>query len=95
MFDAEQLACVDPEYFNVILMDPYDVSIQSKNTGHYWLIHSCGYPHEGSCIIYHKHKYQHPLHQHSRANTLRKAVRDIKGHDRWQMNGRKHAAGDR
>lgn len=41
MFDADQLAYVDPEYFNVILMDPYDVSIQSKNTGHYWLIHSC------------------------------------------------------
>ena len=39
--------------------------------------------------IIHKHQYQHPYHQHYRANTLRQAERSIKKHDRWQINGRK------
>ena len=28
-------------------------------------------------------------YQHGRANTLRQAVRSIRKHDKWQMNGRK------
>ncbi len=43
----------------------------------------------GTVIIFHKHKASHPYHQHGRANTLRQAVRSIRGHDRWQKNGRK------
>lgn len=33
----------------------------------------------------HKHKTSHPYYQHDRANTLRKAVRGIRRHDRGQM----------
>ena len=29
MFSQEELNSVDPKYFNIILLDPYDVSIQS------------------------------------------------------------------
>ncbi len=28
-------------------------------------------------------------HLHGRANTLRQAIRGIRGDDKWQMNGRK------
>lgn len=35
MFSQEELDSVDSKYFNIILLDLYDVSIQSRNTGHY------------------------------------------------------------
>lgn len=70
-------------------VDDYDVTIMSRNTGHYWYIHNCEWPDVGSVVVFHKHRYQHPYHQHNRANTLSQAVRSIKRHDRWQMNGRK------
>lgn len=48
MFDSEQLKQVDPVYFNIILADDTDVTIQSRNTGHYWYLHCTGYSSEGS-----------------------------------------------
>ena len=67
----------------MIVLDPYDLTIQSKCTGHYWYLHSAGYPSDGSCIIFHKHRYQHPYHQHGRARTLRQAIKSIKDHDNY------------
>ena len=54
MFDTDQLSGIDPGYFNIILMDEYDVTIQSKNTGHFWYLHNTGFPTESSCIIFQK-----------------------------------------
>lgn len=89
MFDSEQLKQVNPAYFNIIVADDMDVTIQSINTGHYWYLHGTGYPNEGSCVIFHKHRFSHPYHQHGRGNSLWQAIRSIQSHDRWQMNGRK------
>ena len=89
MFSNEDLKCLDPEYFSIITTDAYDVTIMSRNTGHYWYLHNLEYPEHGTVIIFHKHRASHPYHQHGRANPLRQAVRSIQGHDRWQMNGRK------
>ena len=89
MFDSKQLKQVDPAYFNIIVADDMDVTIQSRNTGHYWYLHCTGYPNEGSCVIFHKHRFSHSYHQHGRGNSLRQAIRSIQSHDRWQMNGRK------
>lgn len=33
MFDTEQLKPIDSRYFNIITVDDYDVTIQSRNTG--------------------------------------------------------------
>lgn len=88
MFDSEQLKQVDPAYFNIIMADGTDVTIQSRNTGHYWYLHCTGYPAEGACVIFHKHSFNYPYHQHGRGNSLRQAIRSIQSHDRWQMNGR-------
>ena len=89
MFDTEQLKAIDSRYFNIITVDEYDVTIQSRNTGHYWYLHCTVGPGDAACIIFHKHKYFHPYHQHGRGNSLRQAIRSIQSHDRWQMNGRK------
>ncbi len=89
MFDAEQLKAIDPQYFNIITVDDYDVTVQSRNTGHYWYLHSTGVSGDMACVIFHKHIYSHPYHQHGYGNSLRQAIRSIQSHDRWQMNGRK------
>ena len=89
LFNTEVLMCLDPKYFCIIAVDDYDVTIMSRNTGHYWYLHDPEYTREGSVVIFHKHKFSHPYHQHGRANTLRQAVRGIKSHDKWQMGGRK------
>ena len=88
MFRTEEIEKLDKSYFNIILAENYDVTIQSKNTGHIWYIHNPEYPGKGECIIFHKHKASHPYHQHGRANTLRQAVKSIQSHDKWQMRGR-------
>lgn len=89
MFDEREIQALDREYFNVITADDRDVTIQSRNTGHYWYLHCTEYPNEESCVIFHKHKFSHPYHQHGRSGCLRSAVRQIKKHDTWQMGGRK------
>ncbi len=92
MFDANALKCLDPKYFNIIVTDAYDVTIMSRNTGHYWYLHNPEYPEQGTVIIFHSHHADRServrYHLHGRANTLRQA-RSIRGHDRWQMNGRR------
>lgn len=91
MFQTENLVKIDRDYFNIIVMNDMDVTVQSKNTGHYWYLHCAGYPTEEALVIFHKHKFTDGYHQHGRANTLRQAVRSIKKHDEFQMNGRKYA----
>ena len=88
MFSNEDLMCLDPAYFSIITTDAYEVTIKSRNTGHYWYLHNLEYPDQGTVIIFHKHKASHPYHQHGRANTLRQAVRGIRRHDKWQLMGR-------
>lgn len=90
MFDEESLKKIDSKYFNIILADDRDVTIQSRNTGHYWYLHCAGYPTEQALVIFHKHRFQHPYHQHGRVNTLRQAIKSIQGHDKFLMNGRKY-----
>ncbi len=36
MFSIEELQNLDQKYFVIIVADPYDVTIMSKNTSHYW-----------------------------------------------------------
>ncbi len=38
MFSNEDLKCLDPAYFSIITTDAYDVTIMSRNTGHYWYL---------------------------------------------------------
>lgn len=85
MFSEEQLANIDGKYFNIICADGLDVTIQSRNTGHWWYLHSTGCVGDNACIIFHKHKYNHPYHQHGRTRSLASALTGIKRHDQWQM----------
>ena len=89
MFTQQELDSIDKKYFAVIIADQYDVTLMSKNTHHVWQLHNVELPDGEVTLIFHKHKASHPYHQHGRANTLRQAMRSIRGHDKWQMNGRR------
>mgnify|MGYP000532809281 CR=1 FL=1 len=51
MFEQKSLNKIDGDYFNIIIADSQDVTIQSRNTGHYWYMHCAGYPTEEACSL--------------------------------------------
>lgn len=77
MFRETELEMIDSSYFNVICKDEKDVTIQSRNSKHWWYLHSAEACENGACVIYHKHKFTHPYHQHGKAINLNKAMRQI------------------
>lgn len=89
MYTQQELDAIDRVYFAVIIADQYDVTLMSKNTHHVWQLHNVEMPDGEVTVVFHKHKASHPYHLHGRTNTLRQAVRGIKRHDKWQMNGRR------
>lgn len=89
MFTTEELNAIDTKYFAVITANEYDVTLISKNTRHVWYLHSVELLDRDIVITFHKHKVSHPYHTHSKCGTLGKAIRDIKSHDEFQVNGRK------
>ena len=89
MFHERDMGMLDKSYFNIVLVGDYDVTVQSKNTGHFWYIHNAEFPEVNACIIFHKHRASYPYHRHGEARNLRQAIRKIKGHDVFQMNDRR------
>ena len=89
MFTQAELQAIDRKYFTVIVADPYDVTLISNNTKHVWYIRNVELEDRNICLVHHKHKLSHPYHSHSKCGSLRKAIRDIKSHDAFQLNGRK------
>ena len=89
MFEQKSLNKIDGDYFNIIIADSQDVTIQSRNTGHYWYMHCAGYPTEEALVIFHKHRFKDGYHQHGHARSLRQAIKSIVRHDDYQLNVRK------
>ena len=89
MFEQKSLDRIDGDYFNIIIADSQDVTIQSRNTGHYWYLHCAGYPTEEALVIFHKHRFKDGYHQHGHARSLRQAIKSIVRHDDYQLNVRK------
>ena len=83
--DTKDLDAISQEYFNIICTCEYDVTVQSKNAGHFWYLHNVTKPNTNACVIFHKHKCSHPYHLHGRANTLRQAIHNIQSHDKWLL----------
>ena len=89
MYTQQELNAIDTKYFYVILMNEYDVTLMSKNTRHVWQLHNVELPDGEITVIFHKHHVSDQYHTHSRSRTLGRALRDIKSHDAFQLNGRK------
>ena len=85
MFITKELNDIDCNYFNIIHAGYYCVTLQSKNTNHYWHMIHQQYPTFASCKIQHKHKKSLPFHEQGNAPTLEQAVNKIKEHDFYHL----------
>lgn len=54
LFSQEELNSVASRYFNIVTVNDYDVTIQNRNTGHYWYLYSTDVPGDTASIIFHK-----------------------------------------
>lgn len=88
MFTQKDIQSIDRSYFNVIFAGCYSITLQSKNTKHYWCIQHEEYPKFSTCRISHKHNYSDQFHSHRNRPNLKKAIQDIKSHDDFQINVR-------
>lgn len=77
---------IDRDYFEVLDILPDQIVIKSKCTGHTWQIIFRG---ERYIDIYHKHNDRSSFHWHQSVLTFSDAVDEIKGHDEFQLNGRR------
>lgn len=89
MFTQKERTLLNDSYFRLIRQSDDFYEIQSRCTRHCWIIqkpYSYGqYP----VRIYHKHnKGTLYYHEHGYACTIRSAIRQIKCHDRYQLDGR-------
>ena len=89
MYTRQELEAIDRSYFEVIIADEYDVTLMSRNTRHIWHLRNVELPDGEVTVILHKHQVSDPYHVHGRSRTMKQAIRYIKKHDLFQMNGRK------
>lgn len=89
MFQSKELAMLNSSYFIIIQKSVHCVTLQSKNTGHYWHIIHQEYPTFKSCVIYHNHTSGASYHVHGCVPNLDDAVSRIVSHDAFQLGGRK------
>ena len=85
MFTTEELKNIDHTYFNIIHTGCYCVTLQSKNTKHYWHILHQQYPALTTCKIWHKHKQADSFHEQGNAPTLKLAMDKIREHDHYHL----------
>ena len=85
MFTMKELMQIDRTYFNIINAGCYSVTLQSKNTKHYWHILHQQYRTFATCKIQHKHKQSDAFHEQCSAPTLRDALDGIKEHDSYHL----------
>ena len=88
MFTAKERALLTSPYFRLVRKTDDFYEIQSRCTKHCWVVQKLShdrYP----VLIYHKHTRETAYyHKHGHADTVSSAVRQIKSHDVWQLNGR-------
>lgn len=85
MFTTTELKSIDQTYFHIINAGCHSVTLQSKNTGHYWHILHQQYPKFSSCKIQHKHHFANQFHDQGNAPSLQQAIEEIKDHDHFHL----------
>lgn len=95
MFTKKELLSIDKKYFRIIAANSYCVTMQSRNTRHYWHIVHIEYPSFQTCQVYHNHNKSGEYHQHRNCPMLEKAIYEIQSHDDYQINVRNRKKGAR
>ena len=89
MFTSSDFSRIDRKYFQVLSFNGFSVTLQSKNTGHFWHITFTQYGSQHSYEVSHKHRYEDAYHKHNHARSFKGAMRDIKDHDAYYLRKQK------
>lgn len=89
MFTKDDLKHIDPSYFFILQAGCYSVTLQSKNTKHYWHILSQEGSGFSTCQINHKHHYEDSYHLHRNQPTLTATLAAIYSHDEFHIKRQK------
>ena len=83
-FKKEDMALLKNDYFKVLRVEDRFVSVQSKNTGHCWMIFLKTYDPDRPVVLHHKHSITDEwYHEHKRGWTVAEMVKEIKRHDKY------------
>lgn len=94
MYTSTDFYLIDQLYFNIIQLSLLTITIQSKNTGHYWHIEHLRYPKFQSYVIYHRHHDIAPYHKQTNAPTLLDALTIIRNHDTYHLQRKTKSTGN-
>ena len=84
LFSRDELSLLKNGYFRIIRIEERFVTVQSKNTGHCWMIFKKVLETEKPVVLYHKHNITDEYyHEHKRDWTVAKVIKEIKKHDRY------------
>lgn len=85
MFTQKDISSIDTSYFFILQSSAFSITLQSKNTKHYWhIIHEVG-PGYATCQINHKHHYENPWHKHRNQPNLSAVLKEIQSHDLFHL----------
>ena len=83
-FNKTELSLLKNDYFKVIRVEDRFVSVQSRNTGHRWMIFKKTYDPDSPIVLHHKHCITDEwYHEHKRGWTVEEMVKEIKKHDKY------------
>lgn len=89
-FNKRDIALISEEYFEIMKIAPCYIELQSKCTGHCWIINKMGYSDKFPYWLYHKHKKEEQCyHLQRKKGSIKYAIKELKEHDLYQRSGRK------
>ncbi|WP_167958554.1 hypothetical protein [Anaerosporobacter faecicola] len=86
MFTKSEKKLLGGGYFTIIREEEKFIELQSKNTGHCWMIFKKTYDRDKPVVLYHKHTANTDwYHEHRNTCTVKNAVANIKLHDDYVL----------
>ena len=91
MFTRKEKQLLGVEYFTLIREDERFIEVESKCTGHCWMVFRKTYEAYKHIVLYHKHSMlDRWYHKHWRGWTVANAVANIKAHDKFVIDNLKY-----
>ena len=85
MIDNDDIAAIDTKYFDINEQRSYSLTLQSRNTGHYWYLLERVYNSNRSFLIYHKHNIKDAYHSQKSGQNISVCCEYIKEHDAFHL----------
>ena len=90
MFNNVDKKLLGPPYFERIREEVQFIEVKSINTQHCWMIFKKVSPSDRPVTLYHKHHQKDPYyHKHYETKNVKRAIENIKSHDRYVIENRK------